>query len=71
MVSTVEQLYDVVEVSLARGAAVLCVMAQGLTERNARAIADMAVVRRGVESSIFVPVTASRYAVGDRYEGWR
>ena len=45
-------MFRVVEVRI-RDGVILSVLAEGKTERNAEAIASMAVVRRGVEQSFF------------------
>ena len=42
-------------------------MDQGLDEKNAKAVRDMAVFRRGVEVEYFAVVDAGTYAEGDRH----
>lgn len=61
------ELYDVVAVSIATGK-VEELVAQGKTFRNAEAVENMAVMRRGCDVHFFATVTAGRYQEGDRWE---
>lgn len=42
-------------------------MAQDKNERDAEAIVEMAVIRRGVEEEFYTTVPAGKYAEGDKY----
>jgi len=61
-----EKLYDVLEVSI-RTSKVLGLMGERKTERNAEAIERMAVMRRGLKTSIYVTVPTGSKKVGDTY----
>ena len=58
--------YDVLEVDIASGE-VVGVMAQDKDERNAEAVMKMAVIRRGVEHSIYVTVPSGTKSIGDTW----
>jgi hypothetical protein len=59
--------YDVLSVDQKTN--VVTVIAEDKTLRNAEAIVEMAVIRRGVESEIFIEVAAGNYKTGEQYEG--
>ena len=61
-----QQLYDVVAVSLTTEKVRL--IAEDKTERNAEAIVNMAVMRRGVEEEFFTEVRAGTYKEGDKWK---
>lgn len=58
--------FDVVEVEL-REPHHVRIIASGKTEKNAEAIVNMAVMRRGVEHSFFTTVEAGSYSDGDEF----
>ncbi len=58
--------FDTIEVSIKSGE-VLAFMAESKTKRNAEAVRDMAVYRRGVEESFFAVVDSGKYKIGDTY----
>lgn len=58
-----EQLFDVIAVNLETHRA--RVMDRGMTEANAEAYVNMAVIRRGVEKEFFKAVPAGTVADGD------
>ena len=58
-------MYDVIEVNLQDKT--VQVIAESKTLRNAEAIIDMAVIRRGVEDSFYTYVTEGAYKTGDTY----
>lgn len=62
-----ENLFDVVEVN-SDTCTVISVVAEGKTKRNADAIEDMAVMRRGCEDSFFSTVPAGSMKPGAKYE---
>ena len=57
------KLFDVIAVNLATKR--VRILDKNLTERNADAVADMAVMRRGVETEIFTKVMADSHKEGD------
>ena len=57
--------YDVIAVSLKDNST--RVISTNKSLRNAEAIRDMAVIRRGVEEEFFVEVPAGKYDDGDQY----
>lgn len=57
--------FDVVQVNFATKAVTL--MATNKSERNAEAIIDMAVMRRGIEEGYFTLAPAGRFKDGDTY----
>ena len=59
-------MFDVIEVSIGSGK-VLGFMAENKTEKNAEAVLQMAVCRRGVEESFFAVVDSGEYKIGDTY----
>lgn len=59
-----EHLWDVIEVEIAAPHKVR-LMATGKTEKNAQAIVDMAVTRRGCENHFFTTASAGKYKDGD------
>lgn len=59
-----ESRFDVLEVEI-ETRQVRSILAEKKTARAAGAIEDMAVLRRGVDTSFFVTAPAGRYAVGD------
>lgn len=61
-------LYDVIEVPISSPRKVH-IMARGLTEDNARAFRDIAVIRRGVEDSFYVVVRGLSYRDGEVFHG--
>ena len=61
------ELFDVVRVDLATKKVAL--MAVNKSERNAEAIVDMAVIRRGVDDCFYTTVPNGKYHEGDTYEG--
>ena len=62
--------FDVLEVRI-KGGEVLGVMGRDLDEKNAEAVINMAVIRRGVEHSFYVTAPAGSLRVGDRWgEGY-
>lgn len=58
-------LFDVIAVNIETNK--VRMMATGKTERNAEAIEQMAVMRRGVEEEFFASVPAGLYKDGDDY----
>jgi hypothetical protein len=60
------QLYDVVAVDISTGK-VAALFGEGKTLRNAEAIVNMAVMRRGVEEQFYAEVLAGQFKVGDAY----
>jgi hypothetical protein len=62
-------MYDVVAVSVESNAVRL--MATNKDRKNAEAIVNMAVMRRGVDEEFFAEVPAGLYAEGDQWEGHR
>ena len=44
-------------------------IAEGKTLRNAEAIVNMAVMRRGVETEFFSEVSSGKYKTGDKWNG--
>jgi len=65
MKSKTEPLFDVVAVNIQTNN--VRFMAQGKTERNAEAIVNMAVHRRGVEEEFYTEVPAGKFKEGDDY----
>jgi hypothetical protein len=61
-------MFDVVEVEIATGK-ITRVMERNKDDRNAEAIVNMAVVRRGVKEYFFARVIAGKYRDGDEYVG--
>lgn len=61
-----EELFDVVAVSLATGK-VEALFGERKTLRNAEAIENMAVMRRGVEEQFYSTVATGKFKVGDVY----
>lgn len=59
------KLYDVVAVNIKTTKVRL--MAENKTERNAEAIVNMAIMRRGVEEEFFTEVPGGKYKEGDLY----
>lgn len=59
-------MFDVIEVSIASGL-VLAFMAENKTKKNAEAVEQMAVYRRGIEDSFYAVVEAGKYKIGDTY----
>ena len=59
---------DVVEVEMQTGK-VSRVIARSKDSRNAEAIVNMAVARRGVTDHFFAAVLAAKYREGDEYVG--
>ncbi len=57
--------FDVVQVNYATKA--VTIMATNKSERNADAIIDMAVMRRGIEEGYFTMAPAGRFKDGDTY----
>lgn len=62
-----EQLLDVIGVD--SGTQKVLWVKEGLDEKNADAVVDMAVMRQGVEDRFFVAVTHGDYKAGDTWEG--
>lgn len=62
-----DALFDVVAVGLKTNK--VRMMAEGKTARNAEAIVNMAVMRRGVDEEFFSEVPAGRYKEGDEWRG--
>lgn len=60
-----DEMVDVIAVNIATGK--VRFMAQNKTERNAYAIVNMAVMRRGVDEEFFVTVEAGKFKEGDSY----
>ena len=60
-----EKLYDVIAVNLDNSRVRL--ISEGKTEKNAEAIIEMAVIRRGVEEEFFTKVATKTYQEGDTY----
>ena len=60
------ELFDVVRVDLATKKVAL--MAVNKSERNAEAIVDMAVIRRGVDGCFYITVPSGKYRNDDTYE---
>lgn len=65
--NTKEKLFDVVSVSIDDGT-VSALFGEGKTLANAEAIVKMAVMRRGVDTHFYAPVTAGSHRVGDKYD---
>ena len=63
-----ERLFDVIEVRFAKPRTVRLIDTRK-TERNAEAIINMAVMRRGVETSFYTTVPAGKFKDGDKYRG--
>ena len=61
------ELFDVVAVNLHTNSVRL--IAQKKNRRNAEAIVQMAVMRRGVEEEFFCEVSAGKYKTGDTWTG--
>ena len=59
-------MFDVIEVSIDSGK-VLGFMTEYKTEKNAEAVVQMAVYRRGVENSFYAVVETGKYKIGDTY----
>ena len=59
-------MFDVIEVNLSSKA--VRIMARDKDLRNAEAIVDMAVARRGVEEHFFTLALAGRFQDGDTYQ---
>jgi len=59
-------LYDVLAVNMETHKVVL--MGQSKTQRNAEAIENMAVLRRGLDTDFFVTVPAGKYSDGDEWD---
>ena len=59
-------MFDVIEVSI-ESQKVLGFMAESKPKRTAEKIEEMAVMRRGVESSFYAVVESGKYKVGDTY----
>jgi hypothetical protein len=59
-------MFDVIEVSIDSGK-VLSFMTENKTEKNAEAVVQMAVYRRGVENSFYAVVETGKYKIGDTY----
>jgi hypothetical protein len=59
-------MFDVIEVSIDSGK-ILGFMTENKTEKNAEAVVQMAVYRRGVENSFYAVVEAGKYKIGDTY----
>lgn len=64
-----EQLYDVVAVSLVTTLHTVRLIDRGKTLRNAEAVRDMAVIRRGVDEEFFIEVRSGAYREGDVWKG--
>lgn len=60
-------LYDIVAVDLKTNKVRL--IAEGKTLRNAEAIVEMAVMRRGVTTEFFAEVRAGSYTEGEEWKG--
>lgn len=58
--------FDVIEVSIDSGV-VVSFMAENKTKRDAEAVSNMAVYRRGVENSFYAVVEVGKYKIGDTY----
>ena len=65
-VTMTEKRYDVVEVNYDERK-VIAFMGQSKTLRNAEAIENMALARRGCEDSFFDVVELGTYEIGDEY----
>lgn len=61
-------LFDVVAVRFDNGR--VCVLDTNQTHRNAEAIRDMAVLRRGLEESFYSEAPAGMYQDGDKWIGY-
>ena len=61
-----ELLYDVLAVDM--GTHKVAVIGSNKTARNAEAIENMAVMRRGVDAEFFVTVPAGKYSNGDEWD---
>ena len=61
------ELFDVVEVST-DDSKVKTVAATGKNRRNAEAIVNMAVIRRGAENSFFTTCQPGQYEPGDTFQ---
>lgn len=61
-----EKLYDVLAVNFST--AIIRLLAEQKTYRNAEAIVSMAVMRRGVEEEFFVKVKSGTYKEGDTWK---
>jgi len=59
-------MFDVIEVAI-DSSKVLAFMTENKTEKNAQAVVQMAVYRRGVEASFYAVVEAGKYKIGDIY----
>lgn len=59
--------YDVLAVNIATSK--VRFLAQGKDERNAEAIINMAIMRRGVDEEFYTEVPAGSYKEGDAYKG--
>lgn len=62
---TKEAFFDVLAVNIETGK--VRFMDQGKTLRNAEAIVEMAVARRGVDEEFYVEVPTGKYKEGDEY----
>lgn len=62
-----EKLFDVISVNHKTSA--IRIMATGKTLRNAEAIENMAIMRRGCEEEFFAVTDAGAYKEGDKWEG--
>ncbi len=60
------ELYDVVSVSI-QTRKVTALYGERKTLRNAEAIVNMAVMRRGVDEEFYAEVPHAKYKVGDEY----
>ena len=67
MPETIAQTYDVVAVNLESNQVRL--LAQQKTKRNAEAIVNMAVIRRGVNEEFFAEVAHGLYLEGEVWKG--
>jgi hypothetical protein len=59
-------MFDVIEVSI-ESRRIITFTANNKTKRNAEAILEMAVCRRGVEENFYVVVETGKYKIGDTY----
>lgn len=63
----IDQAYDVVAVSLST--LTVHILNEGETERDAEAIAEMAIMRRGAGEEFFSKALAGKYRDGDQWNG--
>lgn len=62
-----ERTYDAIAVNI--DTRKIRIFGENKTKRNAEAISNMAVMRRGCDEEFYTEVPSGKYAEGDTYEG--